>query len=115
VLSQERSFNRLCKLITQARDDEDTAVEITELLNDLYGKHSDLSIIRALARKVGRPTGGSNVRRSDTARADRRRVERNREIEESPAESVPAEARRHALRLVAAASASSSRPANHSG
>lgn len=115
MLSNERSFNRLCKLIAQGRDDEETAAEINELMNDLCGAHSELSILRALARRLGRPIGAGSVRDGDGGRGNRLRTGRSRGLEESAVESSEVEAGRHSLRLVASASAGSSRPANHSG
>jgi hypothetical protein len=54
MLSKERSFNRLCRLITEAPDNDETAAEINSLMNDLYSQYSDLRILRALAGRFVR-------------------------------------------------------------
>lgn len=52
ILCKERSFNRLCTLIRVADDNEETAAEINDLLNQLYDKYSELKIFRAVASRL---------------------------------------------------------------
>jgi hypothetical protein len=54
MLTKERSFNQLCRLIGEAPDDDETARLINDLLNDLYRGYSELRIFRALAERFSR-------------------------------------------------------------
>lgn len=118
MLSQERSFNRLCALVREAPDDEHTATELNEVLNDLYGAYSELEVIRGLARRLGRSNGALGRRQQASGRGSRDRTGKGDDVQigrESSNERVePVEGRsRSGLKLVGA---SSGAPIpNHSG
>jgi hypothetical protein len=88
MLCRERSFSRLCRLIKEAPDDDDTAAELNELLNDLTVRYSELTVLRALTAKLNRAGNETRPPRRQTMKtvpARRNRKQQAREPAEAEA------------------------------